>query len=45
MALYYTLPVYKASYKLVILLFQNSDNFEKVKLANVNLVNLKKPCG
>ncbi len=29
MALYYTLPVYKASYKLVILLFSNSDNFAR----------------
>jgi hypothetical protein len=29
MALYYTLPVYKASYKLVVLLFSNSDNFAR----------------
>ena len=29
MALYYTLPVYKASYKLVILLFANSENFAR----------------
>jgi|SRR3989344_1385715 len=29
MALYYTLPVYKASYKLVIMLFANSDNFAR----------------
>ena len=29
MALYYTLPIYKASYELVILLFSNSDNFAR----------------
>ena len=29
MALYYTLPVYKASYQLVIMLFENSDNFAR----------------
>jgi hypothetical protein len=29
MALYYTLPIYKASYEMVILLFSNSDNFAR----------------